>query len=413
MTQYKRLLLRALEAAIDARRLEERDVHRDGATSEETLFCDTMTLAAQHKVLPLVVDALCDVLPDAKHFETVRGLARRQVAQQTVQTAEFLRLYAQLCAAGVRPLVVKGLSVRRLYAVGDMRPSADEDILVSPDELSACRDVLESAGYTTADSADSFEQTFTSPKSTLRIELHMSLFDPSSPAFGNFNLFFTHAAEHAECICVDGRKIYTLDCTDHLLYLVLHACKHFAHSGFGIRQVCDIAKLATHYANETDISRFADCCRAASAQRFAAALFVLAEEYLALDPEISERFTTALGERPDTVPLLEDILDAGVYGSAERSRLHSAGITLGTLEAQNSGKNTRRVRFRVIFPTRETMRVKYPYLKKHPYLLPTAYASRIFAYLRRQGKSPARAAHIGEERLRLLSEYGIIKEKSQ
>ena len=43
--------------------------------------------------------------------------------------------------------------------------------------------------------------------------------------------------------------------TDHLLYLILHALKHFLYSGFGIRQVCDIALFSERYRDEIDWSR--------------------------------------------------------------------------------------------------------------------------------------------------------------
>ncbi len=405
MTQDKQLLLHSLAAGAVGRRCSVDALPDDVAR-------DVLTLASQHKVLPLVFDALCTSLPDAT-VASVRPLVRSQVIEQTVKTEEFLRLYERLSDAGVRAVVVKGLALRTLYANGDMRPSADEDILVSADSLAACREVLNAAHFTTHDSADAFEQTFTSEGSTLRIELHTSLFEPSSPAFAHFNEFFARAAEHAQPLDVGGREIYTLEPTEHLLYLVLHAYKHFSHSGFGIRQVCDLASEASAFDGQIDVPRFAECCRRADASRFAAALFALAEEYLGLPHEIAAHFTDALGERPRTEPLLSDIFDSGVYGSAESSRVHSAGITLGALEAQNGGKSRAGSRLRVIFPSLGQMRAKYPYLTRHPHLLPAAYVARIFSYLRRHGRAPTRAAHIGEQRLALLREYGIIKERNQ
>lgn len=35
-----------------------------------------------------------------------------------------------------------------------------------------------------------------------------------------------------------------MNASDHLFYLICHALKHFYHSGFGIRQVCDILLFA-------------------------------------------------------------------------------------------------------------------------------------------------------------------------
>lgn len=52
---------------------------------------------------------------------------------QTMRTNEFLELNKKLHAAGVRPLVVKGIICRNLYPQPDYRRFGDEDVLVSAD----------------------------------------------------------------------------------------------------------------------------------------------------------------------------------------------------------------------------------------------------------------------------------------
>ncbi|MGX8715932.1 MAG: hypothetical protein ACSW8A_09305 [Lachnospiraceae bacterium] len=39
----------------------------------------------------------------------------------------------------------------------------------------------------------------------------------------------------------------------------------------------------------------------------------------------------------DEMPFLEDVLKGGIYGSSSEDRLHSANITLGTVEAERTG----------------------------------------------------------------------------
>lgn len=42
---------------------------------------------------------------------------------------------------------------------------------------------------------------------------------------------------------IDLQTIYTMSYTDHFLFLVLHAFKHFTSGGLGIRQLVDILLL--------------------------------------------------------------------------------------------------------------------------------------------------------------------------
>ena len=70
------------------------------------------------------------------------------VAAQSSRTQIFLTLYQKLLAAGLRPLVLKGLVLRQLYGeLEDYRPSCDEDLFVPPEQADLCRQVLEQNGW--------------------------------------------------------------------------------------------------------------------------------------------------------------------------------------------------------------------------------------------------------------------------
>ena len=86
----------------------------------------------------------------------------------------------------------------------------------------------------------------------LYIELHQSPFPPDAYEMGDSNGYFAAAASRAMTVDVEGAGIRTLNGHDHLLYLLLHAFKHFIHSGFGIRQVCDIVLWAETYGGSVD-----------------------------------------------------------------------------------------------------------------------------------------------------------------
>lgn len=371
-----------------------------------------ITLAAAHKVLPLICDAVyaCPAARECADMGTYKRQAIGQVTVQTVRTGEFLTLFHGMREAGLHPLVVKGILCRRLYLKGDHRPSADEDLLVPDTEFAAaCRFLRErSMVPTSAEDPVAFEIGWRMPGSTLYIELHRHLFDPTAGAYGHLDCFFQDTADRAVTYSVNGDKVYGPAPQEHLLYLLLHAYKHFIHSGFGMRQVCDIGLWAQRYADQVDWQALYDQCIQARALRFAAAVFGIARNYLNLPLTLSPEWD---GVNVECEPMLGDLLVAGVYGNGDKSRLHSSTVTLNAVEAQRQQKNSGIARS--LFPTRAAMERKYPVLKNKPWLLPALWAKRIVGYgketlTKTENSRAVETLRVAKERTTLLKLYDII-----
>ena len=203
--------------------------------------------------------------------------------------------------------------------------------------------------------------------------------------------------------------------TDHLFYLICHAFKHFLHSGFGIRQVCDIVLFANAYGREVDWSKILDQCREIHADLFTAALFQIGQKYLIFDP-VKAGYPQEWQEiQVDEQLLLDDLLDAGIYGGGTMSRKHSSNITLNAVSSEKQGKKAGHSVLKTLFPSAKNMEGRYPYLKKHPYLLPVAWLTRIMRYHQETKKSQnndaAQAVSIGNQRIELFREYHILDKK--
>lgn len=373
-------------------------------------------MAGIHNVLPLFFDAVY-TLPDlAKQqalLSAVKQKVRQQVVAQTLRTREFLELNDRLQAVGLRPLVVKGLVCRDLYPQPDHRPSSDEDVLISADGFDLAHRVLMGFGMTTQLQGDSYEIPYRKDGSSLYVELHRSLFPPESDAYGDVGRFFEQVADRCVAVQIQGRRVYTLNPTDHLLFLICHAFKHFLHSGFGIRQVCDIALYANAYGKQADWIQILENCRAICAEKFAAALFRIGQNYLGFDPDLAA-YPAVWREIPvDEVPMLEDLLVGGLYGDASMSRKHSSNITLDAVAAKKRGRKTKNALVASIFPASDKLVGRYPYLKNRPYLLPVAWCSRLWTYGREtrntRDSKAAEALRIGLERVELMKYYGILE----
>lgn len=413
MKQQDELFLQALAAAL-----------KHEKTAWETAFpaqdwLGLFECAEKHHVLPMIYEAVYDC-PAARELDPAfllpfKRRTIQQVTLQAIKTGAFLQLYAHLQKAGIRPLVVKGIVCRALYPDPDARVSGDEDVWVQPEQFSACHEALLAFGMQPAepekDIETAYEVAYGKPGSPLYIELHKSLFPPDSKAYGDLNRFFAGAHDRAAVVSVQGAAVSTLNSTDHLFYLICHAFKHFLHSGFGIRQVCDIALFANAYGDGIDWPRLLAQCTEIHAEKFTAALFHIGEKYLGFSPEkacLPPQWTEIA---VDETALLEDLLSGGVYGAADRNRLHSSTITLNAVAAQKQGGKAKRNVLKTVFPSAKALSGRYPYLKKYPFLLPAAWGDRLLKYRKETaaGNGAAESIRIGSQRIELMKQYGILK----
>ena len=365
------------------------------------------TLANQQKLLPILFETVRK-MPAAEENAAVFAVTKQQVIgqvlNQTVRSAEFADLYRKLRKAGLRPIVVKGQLCSRLYPLKDHRISADDDLYISDAEFMACHKQLLANGLTTDTPVDELatadEVSYTKGGSPLYIELHRHLFDSSEDAHDELNHFFADLNP----VEIDG--FLAMPPHEHLLYLILHAYKHFVRSGIGLRQFCDIGLWAWEYHDEIDWQRLHDQCARVHAATFAAAAFRIARDYLGIEFDLPAPWSDAV----DAEPLLHDSLCGGVYGSNDLTRLHSSTVTLNAVKASRTGEKSNVLR--TVFPKREYLERRYPYLKKRPYLLPVAWAQRLAHYASEKqsgaDSSASGSIKLAKERIELMKQYGIM-----
>lgn len=365
------------------------------------------TLANQQKLLPVLFETVRK-MPAAEENTAVFAVTKQQVIgqvlNQTVRSAEFADLYRKLRKAGLRPIVVKGQLCSRLYPLRDHRISADDDLYIPDAEFMACHEQLLANGLTTDTPADELptadEVSYTKNGSPLYIELHRHLFDSSEDAHDELNHFFTDINP----VEMDG--LLAMPPHEHLLYLILHAYKHFVRSGIGLRQFCDIGLWAREYHDEIDWQCLHDQCASVHAATFAAAAFCVARAYLGIEFDLPAPWNASV----DVEPLLHDTLCGGVYGSNDYTRLHSSTVTLNAVKASRTGEKSSVLS--TVFPKREYLERRYPYLKKRPYMLPVAWVQRIAHYASEKqsgaGSSASGSIKLAKERIELMKQYDIM-----
>lgn len=407
MTNTQKELLQALRCFMQG----DEEYHLPERFSQLKELCD---LAAMHKILAIIYemirrDSVLLLEENAPLAARWKKSAIAEVMLQVQRTAGFLELYQKLQKEGVHPLVVKGLICRSFYEKPDFRISADEDLLLRKEEFETFDCILLEEGYKRQelDPKDlPYEIPYLNPRNQVYIELHFSLFAEGEGAYGHLNQEFAGAFDRCICEQIEGVDIKTLSPTDHMFYLICHSFKHFLHSGFGIRQVCDMVMMAKHYTTRIDWREIQDKLAQLRMDTFFSALAKIGRVYLGCSWE-KTGYVDDTQECVDCMPLLVDLLEGGVYGGSTMERRHSANMTL---EAARRGKKaTASSVLSSLFPGVSYMKGHYVWLCKYPWLLPAAWVMRLFGYAAdRKHTEDQSSLEIGKKRVELLRKYHVI-----
>lgn len=414
MEPIKEMLLQAFQAS-----LQKKTVSWEVELTQQQ-WQQLFAAASEHHILPMVYEAVIHSNAAKKADQQIFVPIKKQVMQvvmlQTIKTNAFLHLLPNLHSAGVTALIVKGIICRELYPNPDYRISSDEDLLIPENQFASCHAAMLASGLSLMNpqqDLNDFEISYGQQGSPLYIELHKQLFHPDSDAYSDFNRFFVDVQKRSITQMVQGIPVPTMNHTDHLFYLVCHSFKHFLHSGFGIRQVCDICLYANAFGTQIDWLQVLRQCEEIHAELFAAALFRIGEKYLTFQPDIACYPEQWRALAVDEMPMLEDLMDSGVFGTSSMSRRHSSNLTLNAVTARKQGNKGSHSVFKTIFPPAKNLAGRYPYLKDKPYLLPIAWSDRILKYGKEAvsgspGNRTAESLKIGNQRIELLRQYGII-----
>lgn len=392
----------------------------DGRECALTLAPDDWTallrLAGEQKLLPLVYAAVRGTPGFAAVPEAVRAAARRQTmreaAAQTVHTEAFLRLYQALRAEGLAPVVVKGIVCRALYPQPELRPSSDEDLYLTAAEMPHFHAVLLRAGFVLTeperDYRSAHEARYVHPDTGLVVEGHWALFPTEYAVYAALNVQLPDLMQRAQDWETGGVTLRVPDACDHLIFLLLHAFKHFISSGVGVRQLCDIALWMRRFGAQIDWQRVRAALRATHSEGFAAAVIDAGVHWFGL--ERAAAHIPPDWETLESAALLADALSGGVYGSADSTRRHSCTITIHAADRAHCGGTGRASLCAALFPGREVMAGWYPYVARCPALLPAAWAQRIWRYLRTRGKHTGAqdSLRVGAQRVELLRQYRVL-----
>ena len=369
-----------------------------------------------HHVVPMVYNAAYneDFFKecDANFQAMFKSSAFRYIFSQIQRTNHFLEVYKKLSEKNIKILVFKGIIFRNMYNNPDDRISSDEDILIKKEDYEKVKEFFLSEGFEFIDKGE--ECAYFSKSTGLCIEVSTSLFSHESKAYGHLNKLFEDVFEKSIKINIDKIDILTLSHEQHLIYIVFHNMKHFLTGGFGIRQVADFSKYIETYGEYINWEKFWSDLKDLNYDTFALNLIEISLKYLGFNddkityPDNITSFDELKNSQKyyiNSESLINDILDAGVFGASTMDRKHTALMTLDAVEDKKKSN-----RLKAVFPNVNYLKDNYTYLQKYPILLPVAWGQRILSYLKKNKTSSyINTMELGKQRIELLKEYKIIK----
>ena len=369
-----------------------------------------------HHVVPMIYNAAYneDFFKecDANFQAMFKSSAFRYIFSQIQRTNHFLEVYKKLSEKNIKILVFKGIIFRNMYNNPDDRISSDEDILIKKEDYEKVKEFFLSEGFEFIDKGE--ECAYFSKSTGLCIEVSTSLFSHESKAYGHLNKLFEDVFEKSIKINIDKIDILTLSHEQHLIYIVFHNMKHFLTGGFGIRQVADFSKYIETYGEYINWEKFWLDLKDLNYDTFALNLIEISLKYLGFNddkityPDNITSFDELKNSQKyyiNSESLINDILDAGVFGASTMDRKHTALMTLDAIEDKKKSN-----RLKAVFPNVNYLKDNYTYLQKYPILLPVAWGQRILSYLKKNKTSSyINTMELGKQRIELLKEYKIIK----
>ncbi|MBQ2974714.1 MAG: nucleotidyltransferase family protein [Clostridia bacterium] len=376
-----------------------------------------INLARRHKVMPLVIELACEYsdFVDSDYGKVCVADAVSLTANQISKTAAFVDIYRKMSEDGITPIVMKGVICSELYGdYSDHRLSGDEDILIKKTDFNRVDEFLKNNGFnadfdnvTELQIRKIQEVTYTCDELNLRLEVHLNPLGTENDLRLKMNEWFDDCFENCRDFKVNGVTLKTFNHTDHCLFLIFHAAKHFTFGGFGIRQVLDILLYIEKYHSEIDFDYVKKALESVSAYLLYNDILCIGNEYLGF-----ETFKPELKNCPEE--LLEDLMECGIYGDGTQAQRTAAQMVSAAVGRRRYSAKFGKAGliFDTVFPDRRQFMSVCPEIEEKPWLIVRENSKRIARFISHRKANNnhlvVESTDIGIKRIKLLQKYGLI-----
>lgn len=312
-----------------------------------------LDFAARQQIFSL----LFEVLSNRKEFEELKSdedfskLFFYLFQLDLRQTCELKRLCTAFEDKGIDYMPLKGSILKSLYPSTDKRTMGDIDVLIRDENREKIFETMKELGYEFAKESD-HEIIF--KIGTVVVELHKRLI----PSYNyDFDRYYSDSWKFAK---IKRGHRYAMTDEDFFVYIFTHFAKHYRDKGAGIKYVVDFY-VYTKSRNNLDYEYIEAQLTKLGIEKF----------YRNIKELIGVWFK---GEKDSEMSdfLTRRIFMSGVYGTNANGKVSNLVKTKKRTRFYKAA-----IFFGVAFPKVETMKLLYPVLNKHIWLLPLFYLIRV------------------------------------
>lgn len=246
-------------------------------------------------------------------------------------------------------MFLKGTHLKALYPLPEMRFMVDMDILLHESDLDSARDIMLSHGFSLK--MNSAKDIILIKEPCLTVELHKMLFVEDYFMHDYFSAVWNRAEKY------DGNE-YKMSLADLYVYTLAHLAEHYLSAGSCFRPMMDLFLMEKHHNTELDFEYINKQFEILGILKFAQNIRLL------------YNCMFADGEYNKDLEMMENYIVLGPpVKNAEAASM-----------AATTKKSKLKILFETAFPPFKHMKIRYPILKKLPFLLPLYWAIRIIQY---------------------------------
>lgn len=292
----------------------------------------------------------CPELADKNGFDEIRKDHKVAIVRYMNQEHYKEQINAQLNAAGIKHIFLKGCVIRHLYPSPEMRQSSDIDVFFDKEYADDVKQRLCRMGFTNT-KFGGYHDVYTLPP-YMYVEMHRSLLPPRSK-------YYDLGLDIVERAVKKSEYEYAMTDEDFYLFQIIHTAKHMRDCGMGIRAFFDLWLYLRQYRDTLNWD-FID----SELQRADLSDFEKHIRCLTL-------YWFENGEKDEFTDELERyVTNSGWNGTESQMR---------ALKAESYVKDKKLLYyFKYLFKSADELKFAYPYLTKHPWMYPRALFNRIY-----------------------------------
>lgn len=281
-----------------------------------------------------------------KKFQKKQMLALFQVSQIE---HEIERIEDCLKKHEISYILLKGSVLRNLYPESWMRTSCDIDILVHEEDLDNAAQFLKDELNYIRKGYPEFHDISLYSENGIQLELHFNIKEDIESLDALLEKVWDYAKKETDS------SEYTLENEYLLFHIVSHTAYHFVSGGCGIRPFIDLWFI--HNYMEINNDRFYELLKQCSLVTFYENSMNLSDVWM------NNREHTDITRRMEKY-----IFSGGTYGT----KLNSISLRTSKKKSKFSYMLSR------AFPPFSSLKIRYPVLKKMPFLAPFYWIIRLF-----------------------------------